>query len=159
MRQGSRESASLLNPAFLALLTYRSVEAYVAESRSAMPFFLPYLCVPASLHPDVRDELTYNKSTNLAAWVQDAPGMRIAIRQAAVGLTPYVSEAISFALVHDVLKVSEGSLLPGKFGPTQQIKFETEEVHDCQRAAKYMGRWLANSGPVSHIAAVLGVKP
>jgi hypothetical protein len=159
MRTNSRESASLLNPAFLALLAYRAVEGYETASSKPMPFILPYLCVPASLHPDVRTHLTYNKTTNLMSWVETYPDMRLAIRQASIGLEPYVAEALSFALAYKVLRISQGAFELGNEGPTKVIKFETQEVHDCQRAAKYLGRWFADSGPASHISAAIGVKP
>lgn len=159
MRMNSRESSSLLNPAFMALLCHRAVEAYELEALEPMPFFLPFLCVPASLHPDVRRKMTYNKSSNLMSWVEDNSDMRLAIQQAAVGLAPYMSEALSFALAYRLLKVSDGGLLVGSRGPTKLIKFDTAEVQECQKAARYLGRWFAGSGTTSHISAILGVSP
>jgi hypothetical protein len=160
MRSSSRESAALLNPAFMALLTHRSVSEYVKSSGLAMPFLLPYLCVPASLHPEVRNRLTYNKTTNLISWVEENADLRIAIRQASIGLKPYVAEGLSFGLIYRTLQVSQGALEPGPIVPIKSLTTSlTSEVRACQRAAAYMGRWFAASGSVSQICTALGVRP
>lgn len=159
MRSSSRESATLLNPSFLALLTHRAVKEYVSQTGEAMPFLLPYVGVAASLHPEVRSRLTYNKATSLISWVDANPDMRIAIRQGSIGLTPYVSEAISFGLAYEALQISEGAIAPGKSEPIKSLKSLTPEVQACQRAAAYMGRWFATSGTVSNICTAIGIKP
>lgn len=160
MRSSSRESAALLNPAFIALLVHRAAGEYVKAGGGAMPFLLPYLAVPASLHPEVRDRLTYLKTSNLISWVEENADLRIAIRQASIGLAPYVSEGLSFGLAYKTLQISQGALEPGPVEPIKSLTTsKTLEVRACQRAAAYMGRWFAASGSVSQICTALGVRP
>jgi hypothetical protein len=129
------------------------------DAGQAMPFLLPYVCVSASLHPEVRNRLTYNKATNLISWVESNPDMRIAIRQASIGLQPYVSEAIAFGLSYKTLQITDGALQPGDVLPVKSLKSLTPEVRACQRASAYMGRWFASIKSVNQICTALGIRP
>lgn len=154
------EVAALLNPAFMALLARRVMEGHQEESGRPLPVLLAYLATPMALHADVREALTYYVSTNLATWAAQHPRLRVNLPPHLRAMQRFVSEGILFGLSNEVFAVDQGDLTAGSGrGPAKSLKADTSEVHQCQRAARYLGRWFSGSGSPATVAALLGVRP
>lgn len=155
----AQEDATLYNPAFLALLFRRTIDGYFQGHKEGLPLLLGHLGVSMCLTADVRNSLTMRINTRLGTWVASNPRARIGIPKASAAFAPYINEAVLFALHHEVTRLESGVFIAGDYGPTVTIRGETQEVIGCQRAAHYIGRWFAVSGPHSTISALLGVRP
>jgi hypothetical protein len=157
-RKPTDESA-LFNPAFLSLIARRVVEGFHEEQGGSTPLPIIHLAVTMSLNPIVRERLTMRITTNLAQWLNDNPRVVSHLPHLAVGLAPYINDAIIFSLANSVLTVAPPGLALGEAGPTKSIRGPSDEIVACQRAARYLGRWLSSSGPVHTVLALVGVRP
>jgi Family of unknown function (DUF6521) len=158
---GSRspEVAALLNPAFIALLLVRAVRSYVREADTGMPYVYAPIIVTISLYPAARETLSMNVSTQFATWIDRVSQIQVLLEEKIVDMVPIVNEGLLFALVHKVLRVESGTLIPGDVGPANVIRGDTGDMELTQRAAAYLGRWLVRAGNPSTVCAMLGVTP
>jgi hypothetical protein len=155
----SPEVAALLNPAFIALLLMRAVRSYFREADSGMPFVYAPIIATISLYPAARETLSMNVTTQFTAWIDRASQIQIFLQEKIVDMVPIVNEGLLFALVHGVLRVEGGMLVPGDVGPANAIRGDTADMEQTQRAAAYLGRWLVRAGNPSTVCAMLGVTP
>jgi hypothetical protein len=153
------EVAALLNPALIALLLARAAKGYLNEANVGLPFVYAPIITTISLYPDARETLSMNVTTQFAAWVDRIAQLQISLQSKIVDMVPIVNEGILFALLHDVLKVEGGALVPGGIGPTGAVRGDTEDMEQAQKSAVYLGRWLVRAGSPSTICAMLGVTP
>ena len=77
-------------------------------------------------------------------------------------LVPVTQDGLLWLFRHDAIRTGANSnLLPvaRRVKPTKEWAAYSEEVEDCLSAARFVGKWLANSGPPHNAFALMGVKP
>lgn len=153
------EVAALLNPALIALLLARAARSYVREGDVGLPFIYAPIIATISLYPAARETLSMNVTTQFATWIDRSARIQISLQAKIVDMVPIVNEGLLFALLHDILRVERGALVPGEIGPTTAIRGDTEDMEYAQRAAAYLGRWFVRAGNPSTVCAMLGVSP
>ncbi|SEE48132.1 three component ABC system middle component [Jiangella alba] len=162
-RRGSRHEApevsSLLNPALIALVLHRGSTTHRDENGAGLPFVYAPIVSAVSLYPAARATLTMSVATQFTTWIDRNPDIQLLLQPRIAGVVPFVREGLLFALTTDVLRLDSGALIPGAHGPTKTIRGASSDMEAVQRTAAYMGRWLARTGNVSTVCAMLGVTP
>jgi hypothetical protein len=155
------EQARLLNPAFLAVLLWSFAEGYSSVAEQGIPYALTFVAMPITLHKSTREILPRTTRTNLAAWLGQNPQVHVRFAERATSLVPLVKEGIIFGANGHLLEVSASSII-AMARPRSMTSFlsqTSEEVRDCMKQAKFVGKWFASSGDYTTIMALLGVTP
>jgi hypothetical protein len=152
------EEARLLNPGFLAALLMAAASDYERTVARPMPWTLSFIIPPLVLPGRSREALPSNVRAHFANWVQQHPELRLSFVRRARPLTPLVREALRLGLRSGGLWLVDGAGLRALSQP--RARHETsDEVRDCFRAARFVGRWFASGYDVATIYALLGVRP
>lgn len=158
----SKEEAYLLNPSFCALIAWSSAVGYRGDSNQGMPYVLPFVAIPLTLHMRTRHALPRGVRTSMPAWIEENTYFRVGFAERARSLTPFVREALLFGTVHGLFAFDdEHRLVPGPRprALTGYLRKATDEVMECVNKAEFVGKWLAASGSVETTMALWGVKP
>jgi hypothetical protein len=143
----------------IALLLSRATRGYQGEDAAGMPYIYAPIVATVALYPEARVTLSMNVTTKFTSWAMSNGDLQLSLQPKIAGMVPIVNEGLLFALRHDVLEISAARLTSGSRGPTKVIKSESSDVAAAQRAAAYLGRWLASAGQPSTVCAMLGVTP
>ena len=158
----SREEAYLLNPSFCALIAWSSAVGYQGGGSAAMPYVMPFLAVPLTLHRPTRQALPRSVRTSMPAWIEENTYFRVGFAERARSLVPFVREALLFGAVHGLFAFDDDRrLVPASRPRTLRgyLRAATDEVRECAKKAEFVGKWLAASGSVETTMALWGVKP
>lgn len=158
----SREEAYLLNPSFCALIAWSSALGYRGDGDNGMPYVLPFLAVPLSLHKPTRQTLPRSVRTSMPAWIEENAYFRVGFAERARSLAPFVREALLFGAIHGLIAFDEEHRLvpvPKPRTLNGYLREATEEVRECVKKADFVGKWMAASGSVETTMALWGVKP
>lgn len=157
------EEANLFNPAFLCALLHEFLKDYAKTQAGGAPMTVVTIAMTATLHRASRERLPNRTVTPLYAWLQDNEDLLIGFASRAKNIVPYVKEGILFGLATETLAVGSGhNLMPGvkkATFPKPFIDTTTAEMKSIIDRAKFMGRWLSNSGSEISVSAAWGVKP
>lgn len=157
------EEANLFNPAFLCGLTHEFLRDYVKVQAGGAPLTVVVIGMTTTLHRASRERLPNRTVTPLYAWLQDNEDLLIEFASRAKNIVPYIKEAILFGMATETLAAGDGHnlLLGAKKAtfPKSFIDTTTAEMRSIIDRAKFMGRWLSNSGSEISVAAAWGVKP
>jgi hypothetical protein len=151
------EEARLLNPAFLAYLLTGAAADFHGTSGRPMPWTLSFVILPLALLQRSREALPGSIQAHFSSWLQEHPEIHLGFAQRAKPLVPIIKEGLRLALHSGALKI-EGGALRVAIKPRSQNE-QTEEVAQCLRAARFIGRWLARRHDVTTILGLLGVRP
>jgi len=156
------EEAYLLNPSFCALIAWSSALGYRRNGNDRMPYVLPFVSVPLTLHKPTRQALPRNVRTSMPAWIEENTYFRVGFAERARSLAPFVRDALLFGAVHGLFAFDDEHRLvpaPKPRALSGYLREATDEVEECVKKAKFVGRWLAASGSVETTMALWGVKP
>lgn len=156
------EEAYLLNPSFCALVAWSSAVGYRGEGGQGMPYVVPFLAVPITLHRPTREALPRDVRTSMPAWIEENTFFRVGFAERARSLVPFVREALLFGALHGLFAFDdERRLVPAPRPRTLRgyLRDATDEVKECIKKAQFVGKWLAASGSVETTLALWGVKP
>jgi hypothetical protein len=156
-----QEIAHLLNPAFLGVLIRRAVARYETASSRGMPFALTPFILPLVLHARTRSMLP-TIATTFPTWLQEHRELLVDFPHRVAELTPYTREALIFALQRNALTIdSQGGFREGKAKMKGKTKYpdKSVEIGECWRRSEFVGRWLAEAGPVATVYGLVGVSP
>jgi hypothetical protein len=98
----------------------------------------------------------------MAAWIQAHPEARVQFFERVMVLKPYTREAIMFGLVHNFLALSQGGRLQTGLAKSDAEKFMQRldnEAKECNKRARFIGRWFASAGTIQTVMALWGIKP
>ncbi len=158
-----QDVANLLNPAFDGLLLHRAVVGYHKEAETGMPFELMFLVLPFVLHERTRGRLPAKVTTQLTTWLLDERDILLGFADRAADLVPYTQESILYLTNHRLLLLGDDgrfSVGPAKFRQgIGKLTDASDEVRDCHKMSRAVGRWLALSGSSTTMFALLGIKP
>lgn len=156
-----QEIAHLLNPAFLGVLIRRAVAGYESASSSGMPFALTPFILPLVLHAETRNMLP-TIMTTFPTWLQEHREILVEFPHRVEELVPYTREALIFALQRNALTIdSQGTFREGASKMKGKTKYpeKSAEIGECWRRSEFVGRWLAEAGPVATVYGLVGVTP
>lgn len=157
----SVEQARLLNPAFLAALLWSCSEGYSSVTERGIPYPLTFIAMPVTLHKATRESLPRTTRTSMATWLVQNPQAHVRFAERATALVPLIKEGILFGANGKLIEVYSSQILAAT-RPRSMNSFLTqasEEVNDCMKKAKFVGKWFASSGEYSTIMALWGVAP
>jgi len=157
----SREERALLNPALCAVLLWHAARSCVRDGDS-LSFEEGFLVLPFVLHRTTRDALPRGTRTSLAVWLDANPLARGRIAPRARLLVPFTKEAITFGAAHGLLQMEAARLKAVGAWRTRvdrSVRASSDEVRECAKRAKFIGKWFAATGSASTVMALLGVRP
>lgn len=161
----SAEHANLLNPAFVGVVCWNAVKEYRRTINAEVPYPVPFIVTPLVLHKKTRSSLPSSIRTTFTSWVSSPEGTQAKIDFAAraTSLVPVVKETILFSIAHELISITTDGFfnIGAKSVQSSVIKSQgfSDEVIACINSAAFCGRWLARSGKIETIMALLGVKP
>jgi hypothetical protein len=158
----SIEERSLLNPCFCANLLWHAAGGYSDESDGLISLAEAFVVLPIVLHRVTRLSLPRDTRTSLAVWLQNYPLARVRISSRAQSLVPFTKEALMFAGVHEFIAILPDGLKAGagqKTAVNRTLRQSSDEVRECAKRARFVGRWFAKAGDSSTVLAMLGVQP
>lgn len=156
-----REEARLLNPAFIAALLWACADGHGAETGTGLPYPLSFIALPVVLHRPTRTTLPSTKRTSLAAWLGANPRALVGFSDRASALVTIVKAGLLFGCREGLLAMEHERVHAGS-RPRSISSFErdtTDEVNDCLKRARFVGRWFAGAGPSGTVMALWGVSP
>jgi hypothetical protein len=107
----------------------------------------------------IRESLPRSVNTRITTWLRDQPWLPTVLPAWVAAMTPFVNEAIVFGLRNHVLEYDHGRFRPGFGALNKKPGGDSDDVIACQKAATFLGRWLALGGPPATVSALLGVRP
>ena len=108
------EIAALLNPAFCGLLISTALDTYTQNTIEGAPYAFPFVILPLILHKPTRQAFPRSSRTAFSTWITNADTAAIAkvgFAKRAKNMAPYVKEALTFAMQHNSIYVTESGLL------------------------------------------------
>jgi len=155
------EIANLLNPAFCSLVIRDTAKEYYKEKAEGIPYPLIFLVLPIILHRSTREMLPKTKSTKMHVWLEENQNLRIGFAKRISRLIPYTREALVFGLQKGKIRIDENAGVhpDGNLSRPTGLSQRPGDVNICREKAQFIGRWLANSGSISTIFTMWGIKP
>jgi len=155
------EQARLLNPAFFAALIWSCAEGYDSIDAQGIPYPLSFVAMPVVLHKSTRESLPRAITTSLAAWLGENAQAHIRFTERAISLVPLVKEGVLFGINGQLLNLSSSRIVaaPKPRSMARFLRESSDEVRDCVKKAKFVGRWFAASGDYTTVMALWGVMP
>lgn len=156
------EVASLLNPAFCALLIHAAITDFAHEGGQddGMSYSLSFLLLPLVLHKKLRETLPKTTSNEMGAWLRDHPEISVQFPSIAKRLVPFTKEAIIFGMQKKAVAVARsGKLVPGIVELSLPRSWpRNSEPAFCYERSRFVGRWFAQTGSDATIFRLWGVR-
>jgi len=152
------EIANLYNPAFCAALLNRISAGYFTTKKSGLPVPLAFIALAVVLHPSAVQALPATSRSNFHGWLLEKPEVLIGFADRASALAPYVREAITFGLSHQLLLLRGGCLVPSS---DKAVKRWEKEPYNAKfsRDAQLLGKLISQVNDQSTVFALFGVRP
>lgn len=152
------ERAALLNPAFMALLLSHVAAGHAKRVDRHLPVPLAFIAPPILLHRPTREALPKKATTRLGGWLEQNPIIRAGFPGRARSISPAIRSGMRMGFRTGALRLEEGLLAskPPRRRSTVQL---SDEVDEILKRAKFVGGWLAVSGPPSGQYALWRVRP
>ena len=155
-----QELAALINPAFGALLLNAASLGHVKASDSGLPFIASFLVLPIILHRDTRTSLPRTLRAKMHSWVADHGEIKADFAGRARAMAPYTREALAFGTERRILTLNRDGALYGRTVSNTKTNWsKDDEPSDCMRKSEFLGRWLGDTGDLSGIFAMWGIRP
>ncbi|MFA6243647.1 MAG: three component ABC system middle component [Candidatus Hydrogenedentales bacterium] len=155
------EIAALLNPAFCGFLVSSGLDEYTKNVNEGAPYVFPFVMLPLILHKPTRQMFPRSIRTAFSAWITNADTAiaKIGFAERAKSMSPYVKEALAFAMQHNSIYVTASGRLKTSNQAPKTYPNASQEVIECVRAAVMCGKWFSMVGDFKTAMALLGVKP
>lgn len=155
-----QEIAALVNPAFGSLLINAAANGHSKATGQGIPFIGAFLILPTVLHLGTRVALPRTLRGKMHSWIAAHGELKIGFPVRARSMAPYTREAIAFGLSNRVLLLDDHGAIYGKTVSTKAAGWEpSDEPTQCLKKAEFLGRWLGESGDLSGVFAIWGIKP
>ena len=156
----SPEEARLLNPAFVGTLLWACATGHAEEGRG-LPYPLAFVAMPIVLHRATRTVLPRDTRTSMPAWLITHPRALVGFSARAKALIPATKRGLIMATCDDLVSVVDDGI---RAAPRPQLmtSFErgtTDEVRECLKRARFIGRWFAQAGTVTTVMSMWGIAP
>lgn len=155
------EIAALLNPAFCGFLMSTGLDEYTKNVTEGAPYAFPFVMLPLVLHKPTRQMFPRSSRTAFSTWITNADTAiaKIGFAERAINMSPYVKEALAFAMQNNSIIITESGRLKTSKPAPKSFPNATHEVNECVRAAVMCGKWFSMVGDFKTAMALLGVKP
>jgi hypothetical protein len=151
-------TASMLNPAVVAVIIVSAANMYEEHSGDAMPWELIFLAVPMALHRDTRESLPARIDSHVAKWVVDNAGLQASYPRRVSSMLPYAREGLRYGLRSGAITLGDDGRLRGT--PRWKLHKERDkELALIIGKAAFLGRWFAHTGTPATLFALFGVAP
>lgn len=151
-------TASMINPAVVAVIIVAAANMYEEHSGDAMPWELMFLAVPMVLHRDTRECLPSRIDSHVAKWVVDNAGLQASYPRRVSSMLPYAREGLRYGLRSGALALVDDGRLRGT--PRWKLHKERDkELALIIGKAAFLGRWFAHTGTPATLFALFGVAP
>jgi hypothetical protein len=147
--------ANCFNPGYLGVVVHYVVKGYNLK-RGGMSLALAFPGIAMTLHPDIRDSLPRSIATRFSKWQRDNQQLRAELISSTLLLVPQVKEGVLTSLRSKWVSIENGLLIAAATGPTSTSDRLFD--HD-ERAATFVGKWLATAGDDRDIYEQIGVRP
>lgn len=158
----AREERTLLNPAFCSTLLWHAAIGREAGGVESLSIEEAFVVLPLVLPASTREALPGAVTTSLPVWLVANPIEQRRIAERAKALLPFTRTALTFGLMHGLLRLEGTRVKPsiesGKV-VRKVLKRASEEVRSCASKAEFVGKWFGKAGPASTVLALLGVRP
>lgn len=156
------EEAHHFNSAYCGALVYEFVRSYTKAKGRTPLFALVFCAMPIALHPNTRDKLPRSTITGLYPWIENNPEALVGFADRAKNLTPFVREAVQYAVAREAIDFEEGGRVAlgtkrASF-PASFMAESTTDIRDTVDAIRKIGRWFAGAGGTATILAAWGVR-
>ena len=159
------EERNLLNPAFCSTLLWHAGKG-AAENpnspRSSLYFIEAFLILPLVLHQGTRDSLPFRVNSSLPVWANNNPLVVASLPDRARALVPHTKEALVFGGTGALYHFESNQLLVNaerESGIRTMLRQTSNEVQQCAKKARFLGRWFTHTGPPETIFTLLGIRP
>lgn len=161
-RHQSVEERRVLNPAFAGALIAQTAIGHETENGEGLPFVYAYLVLPLIMHPETRERIPASVVTRLLNWTERNPDIAVDFFKRLADLRHASREGLLLVTSTGVATVGERGQIKvvsaQKALEGAEKKNASNEVRDCLKRAKFLGRWLATSGAPAAVLTALGVR-
>lgn len=154
------EIAYSLNPAFLAILLHQAIESFHNENKAGMPYALIFLIIPLVFYKPIRESLPDKDNKDLRQWLANNPQVAIHLHKTISELIPYIKEAITFAMQHEIIGIDKNGNFKENKGKleTKLLNWSSDSrTCDMKEQAEFLGKWFAKFNS-SEIYRSLGIR-
>lgn len=161
----AHEERHLLNPAFCSILLWlagKGSSENIKSPRVTLSFNEAFLILPLVLHQKTRDSLPSRTISSLPVWVNDNPLVIENLPRRARSLVPFTKFAIVFGGNGGLFRFERDEMIiiaerePDIRAMASQA---SEEVQQCMKKAKFLGKWFTHTGSPETIFTLLGIRP
>jgi hypothetical protein len=148
----------LLNPGFLAVLLRDLAADYQKAGDKALPYEMPFLCLPLALHRLTRSTLPKSTAKKIEPWWEENSYLRVGFVERVQGLVGPTREAMIIGGQASLIGFVDGRVTKGSRRLNRTYWQPSPEMQEIQKAIKFVGRWF---GPHSSgdIFSIFGVRP
>ncbi len=154
----SRESRTLLNPAFCGQILLNTIKEYESRTSKGLPFSLIFLVLPLILHKDTSNKIRYSTTSRFFNWLDTQITQTIEFSSRAEFLKPITVDAISFLSYYNLIRI-DADITTVDFDHFLNAKNYSSYMKKYQDKAIQIGRWFTETNSISTIYLMLGVKP
>ena len=163
-KERPKDVFNLFNPAFCGEILRICIASYEDESGKSFPFSLIFFILPLALHKFTREQMPQKmpRTTLFLSWLQKHPEVRIDLPRRTEELVLFTHEAFLFLLTKGVITIlANGNLTANDYIPPRISGNDPaiEEVKDCFRVARYIGKWLSEFSKPSLVYTALWMSP
>ena len=161
----AREERNLLNPAFCSILLWHAGKGAIESPnslRSSLCYMEAFLILPLVLHQGTRESLPSRVDTSLPVWTKKNPLVVASLPDRAGALVPHTKEALVFGGIGALYQFERNQLLVNgerESGIKAMLGQTTNEVRQCAKKARFLGRWFTYTGTPETIFTLLGIRP
>jgi len=161
----SHEERHLLNPAFCSSLLWHSAMGATENQnslRSSLSYIEAFLILPLVLHQQTRESIPIKTNSSLPVWVNKNPLVIASLPARSKALVPYTKEALFFGACGGLLDFEADQLLANTALVSrmkQMILRTSNEVQQCNKKARFLGKWFTRTGTPETIFSLLGIRP
>jgi hypothetical protein len=149
--------ANLLNPAFCGEVIRRCIFEYRKTNSSGFPFQLAFLVLPIILNKTIREKLPKTSGKNFVTWIEENQIIKKDLPNIIRNVVPFSRESIMFLMMYEIVKINNSGNFEAML-PREAIS-EDNEVTECYKKAKLLGKLFAKTGTSQFIFINLGIKP
>lgn len=158
------EVQNLFNPAFCAYLLHIAIKSYNTERNQGIPYALLFLILPVVLHKETRNTLPRKVNSKFHTWLRNHPSSLVGFSQRTKDLVKITKEALFFGMNQGYISISKDDL----FTTTDKsfnraiengVAYDKTEINEIEGKSKFVGRWYSQSGKVSSMYVMLGIRP
>ena len=161
----AHEERNLLNPAFCSALLWqagRGASENAKSPRSSLSFNEAFLILPLVLHQRTRESIPSRINSSLPVWINANPFDVANLPGRARALVSHTKEAIVFGRTGELFRLEGDQMLISAERASDirsTVSQTSDEVRQCMKKAKFLGKWFAHTGNPETIFTLLGVRP